>query len=168
MTTGATGSACAFALKRAGAKSVTLLTVARVDRREHLRDVVGELRQGVEIERTAGEVGDPGISALVGRRREDRELSAFVRPEVRRRMEAVALEGDLVADVNLEPMREEEIRVSRLRGACRGRLQETRSGPNRVTRGACLPGEYQGGEGADADQQWSCSHESSLVGRFVI
>ena len=33
MTTGATGSACAFALKRAGAKSVTLLTVARVDRR---------------------------------------------------------------------------------------------------------------------------------------
>jgi len=33
MTTGATGSACASALKRAGAKSVTLLTVARVDRR---------------------------------------------------------------------------------------------------------------------------------------
>lgn len=33
MTTGATGSACAAALKRAGAKSVTLLTVARVDRR---------------------------------------------------------------------------------------------------------------------------------------
>ena len=33
MTTGATGSACATALKRAGAKSVTLLTVARVDRR---------------------------------------------------------------------------------------------------------------------------------------
>jgi ComF family protein len=33
MTTGATGSACALALKRAGAKSVTLLTVARVDRR---------------------------------------------------------------------------------------------------------------------------------------
>jgi ComF family protein len=33
MTTGATGSACAFALKRAGAKSVTLLTLARVDRR---------------------------------------------------------------------------------------------------------------------------------------
>jgi ComF family protein len=33
MTTGATASACASALKRAGAKSVTLLTVARVDRR---------------------------------------------------------------------------------------------------------------------------------------
>ncbi len=33
MTTGATGSACAFALKRAGAKSVALLTLARVDRR---------------------------------------------------------------------------------------------------------------------------------------
>lgn len=33
MTTGATGSACATALKRAGAKSVTLLTLARVDRR---------------------------------------------------------------------------------------------------------------------------------------
>lgn len=33
MTTGSTGSACAFALKRAGAKSVALLTLARVDRR---------------------------------------------------------------------------------------------------------------------------------------
>jgi ComF family protein len=33
MTTGATGSACASALKRAGAKSVTMLTLARVDRR---------------------------------------------------------------------------------------------------------------------------------------
>jgi ComF family protein len=33
MTTGATATACAFALKRAGAKSVTLLTLARVDRR---------------------------------------------------------------------------------------------------------------------------------------
>jgi len=33
MTTGSTGSACASALKRAGAKSVTLVTVARVDRR---------------------------------------------------------------------------------------------------------------------------------------
>lgn len=33
MTTGATASACAAALKRAGAKSVSLLTVARVDRR---------------------------------------------------------------------------------------------------------------------------------------
>jgi ComF family protein len=33
MTTGATGSACAAALKGAGAKSVTLLTLARVDRR---------------------------------------------------------------------------------------------------------------------------------------
>lgn len=33
MTTGATATACAFALKRAGAKHVTLLTLARVDRR---------------------------------------------------------------------------------------------------------------------------------------
>lgn len=33
MTTGATGSACALALKRAGARSVCLLTLARVDRR---------------------------------------------------------------------------------------------------------------------------------------
>ena len=33
MTTGATGSACAAVLKRAGARSVTLLTLARVDRR---------------------------------------------------------------------------------------------------------------------------------------
>ena len=33
MTTGATASACAVALKRAGAKSVALLTLARVDRR---------------------------------------------------------------------------------------------------------------------------------------
>lgn len=33
MTTGATASACAAALKRAGARSVTLLTLARVDRR---------------------------------------------------------------------------------------------------------------------------------------
>jgi ComF family protein len=33
MTTGATANACALALKRSGAKSVSLLTVARVDRR---------------------------------------------------------------------------------------------------------------------------------------
>src|SRR6185369_279610 len=33
MTTGATARACALALKRAGAKSVTLVTLARVDRR---------------------------------------------------------------------------------------------------------------------------------------
>jgi ComF family protein len=33
MTTGATASACASVLKRAGAKSVALLTIARVDRR---------------------------------------------------------------------------------------------------------------------------------------
>jgi ComF family protein len=33
MTTGSTAAACASALKRAGAKSVTLLTLARVDRR---------------------------------------------------------------------------------------------------------------------------------------
>lgn len=33
MTTGATASACALALKRAGARSVCLLTLARVDRR---------------------------------------------------------------------------------------------------------------------------------------
>lgn len=33
MTTGATGASCARALKRAGARSVTLLTLARTDRR---------------------------------------------------------------------------------------------------------------------------------------
>jgi predicted amidophosphoribosyltransferase len=33
MTTGATAAACAYALKRAGAARVALLTVARVDRR---------------------------------------------------------------------------------------------------------------------------------------
>ncbi|MDP9172025.1 MAG: ComF family protein, partial [Acidobacteriota bacterium] len=33
MTTGATASACAAVLKRAGAKSVALATLARVDRR---------------------------------------------------------------------------------------------------------------------------------------
>jgi predicted amidophosphoribosyltransferase len=33
MTTGATAAACALALKRAGAKSVVLLALARVDRR---------------------------------------------------------------------------------------------------------------------------------------
>ena len=33
MTTGATGAACALALKQAGARRVSLLTVARVDRR---------------------------------------------------------------------------------------------------------------------------------------
>ncbi len=34
MTTGATGSACALALKQGGARSVTLLALARVDRRQ--------------------------------------------------------------------------------------------------------------------------------------
>ncbi|SPE33581.1 Phosphoribosyltransferase (fragment) [Candidatus Sulfopaludibacter sp. SbA3] len=33
MTTGSTAAACALALKRAGARRVALLTVARVDRR---------------------------------------------------------------------------------------------------------------------------------------
>jgi predicted amidophosphoribosyltransferase len=33
LTTGATASACARALRRAGAKSVTVLTLARVDKR---------------------------------------------------------------------------------------------------------------------------------------
>ncbi|MBI1788530.1 MAG: ComF family protein [Acidobacteria bacterium] len=36
MTTGATGSACAAVLRRGGARSVTLLTLARVDRRAGL------------------------------------------------------------------------------------------------------------------------------------
>ena len=43
MTTGATAGACAAALKRAGAARVTLLTLARVDRRlvaAAARDVV--------------------------------------------------------------------------------------------------------------------------------
>lgn len=42
MTTGATGSACASVLKRAGARSVTLLTVARVDRRSTAVDSVSQ------------------------------------------------------------------------------------------------------------------------------
>jgi ComF family protein len=41
MTTGATASACASVLKRAGARSVTLLTLARVDRRfAHVQSAV--------------------------------------------------------------------------------------------------------------------------------
>jgi len=47
MTTGATASACALALKRAGAKSVTLLALARVDRR--LIDPVREGSQTREV-----------------------------------------------------------------------------------------------------------------------
>jgi ComF family protein len=45
MTTRATASACAFALKRAGGRSVTLLTPARVDRRlvEPYNQVSGEV-----------------------------------------------------------------------------------------------------------------------------
>jgi ComF family protein len=38
LTTGATASACASVLKRCGARSVTVLTVARVDRRKGLFD----------------------------------------------------------------------------------------------------------------------------------
>jgi ComF family protein len=41
MTTGATASACAMAIKRAGAKSVALLTLARVDRRSPLAVYTG-------------------------------------------------------------------------------------------------------------------------------
>jgi adenine/guanine phosphoribosyltransferase-like PRPP-binding protein len=37
MTTGSTAAACALALKRAGAKRVALLTVARADRRLAVR-----------------------------------------------------------------------------------------------------------------------------------
>lgn len=47
MTTGATASACALALKRAGAKSVTLLALARVDRR--LIDPVTESSRTTEV-----------------------------------------------------------------------------------------------------------------------
>lgn len=41
MTTGSTGAACAAALKRAGAAKVTLLTIARVDRRLDLPRMSG-------------------------------------------------------------------------------------------------------------------------------
>jgi ComF family protein len=44
MTTGATASACAGVLKRAGARSVTLLTLARVDRRFGFTE--GEVKVG--------------------------------------------------------------------------------------------------------------------------
>ncbi len=39
LTTGATASACAGALKRAGARSVTILTLARADRRLAVQDI---------------------------------------------------------------------------------------------------------------------------------
>jgi ComF family protein len=45
MTTGATAAACALALKRAGARKVALLTVARVDRRMD-RGAVGQFTVG--------------------------------------------------------------------------------------------------------------------------
>ena len=45
MTTGATASACASVLKRAGARSVTLLTLARVDRRIPLPAAQFELKE---------------------------------------------------------------------------------------------------------------------------
>ena len=47
MTTGSTAAACALALKRAGAKKVGLLTVARVDRRmDGSRRAVTETKVG--------------------------------------------------------------------------------------------------------------------------
>jgi ComF family protein len=52
MTTGSTAAACALALKRAGARRITLLTVARVDRRLSRRlapvqsKVGGKIRDG--------------------------------------------------------------------------------------------------------------------------
>jgi ComF family protein len=45
MTTGATASACARAIKRAGARSVTLLAVARVDRRATIVDLKANRNQ---------------------------------------------------------------------------------------------------------------------------
>jgi ComF family protein len=52
MTTGATGTACARALKRAGARSVTLLTVARVDRRfAHVESTARPTRVSEEVQR---------------------------------------------------------------------------------------------------------------------
>lgn len=48
MTTGATASACALALKRAGARQVTFLAVARVDRR-HVVDVSKALDEGKQV-----------------------------------------------------------------------------------------------------------------------
>ena len=44
MTTGSTATACALALKRAGAARVALLTVARVDRRMEARAGGGSIR----------------------------------------------------------------------------------------------------------------------------
>ncbi len=48
MTTGATGTACAAAIKRAGASSVTLLTLARVDRRFASLDTTAMKKPAVE------------------------------------------------------------------------------------------------------------------------
>lgn len=47
MTTGATAGACARALKRAGAKSVSLLTLARVDRRFTEQTDLGKRKEPV-------------------------------------------------------------------------------------------------------------------------
>jgi len=58
MTTGSTGSACAAALKRAGAAKVALLTVARVDRRMDVQSIdVRHTRRGriQQAARAAGE-----------------------------------------------------------------------------------------------------------------
>jgi hypothetical protein len=46
MTTGATASACALALKQAGARYVALLTLARVDRRFSAVPLPGALAVG--------------------------------------------------------------------------------------------------------------------------
>lgn len=48
LTTGATASACAQALKRAGARRVTLVTVARVDRRNAVEDYAVPVGAGAE------------------------------------------------------------------------------------------------------------------------
>ena len=51
MTTGATAASCARALKRAGARQVTLLTLARVDRRTDVRPAVQRFEFLREIRR---------------------------------------------------------------------------------------------------------------------
>lgn len=54
LTTGTTASACARALKRSGAARVTVLTVARADRRHWMAEVRGESAQGAGASHSRG------------------------------------------------------------------------------------------------------------------
>ena len=64
MTTGSTATACAVALKRAGAKRVALLTVARVDRRMTDRHLAAaDSKVGGDFDDAVGTTTKPGPGA---------------------------------------------------------------------------------------------------------